>query len=108
MLILLFLFLYYISCAIEFCEKSVFYLHDEGDNKLGCNRCINSCDCDGLGTCSQFQWCQGVSRNKNKDYYYNEALSNGECDPSSPIKHFYCNSNRVCNNDGKCVEHPSM
>ena len=90
--------------AIEFCEKSEFYLHDEGTNHLGCNRCINSCDCDGKRTCSIFQWCQGVSRAKNKDYYYNEDLSNSECDPQSPLKDFYCNSNRICDSKGKCID----
>ena len=63
-----------------------------------------SCDCDGKRTCSIFQWCQGVSRAKNKDYYYNEDLSNSECDPQSPLKDFYCNSNRICDSKGKCID----
>ena len=93
------------SSAIEFCEKSVFYLHDEALNKLGSNKCINSCDCDGLRTCSIAQWCQGVSRSKH-NYYYNESLSDGECDPFSPIKDYYCNSNRICDPNGKCIDIP--
>jgi hypothetical protein len=95
-----------INTIVEFCEKSVFYLHDEGDNVLGCNRCNNSCDCDGLRTCSQFQWCQGISREKSIDYYYNEELSDSLCDPLSPLGDYYCNGDRVCDPNGKCIDKP--
>lgn len=91
-------------CRVEYCEKSVFYLHDESKNTPGENRCTNSCDCDGERTCSSVRWCQGTSREKSENYYYNEKLTNSECDPNSPIADFYCTKTRLCSSEGKCID----
>lgn len=89
---------------IEFCEKSVFYLHNEVSNKLGSHRCKNSCDCDGNRTCSSWSWCSGDSRMKHANYYYNEKLSDSECDSVSPIRDYYCTGTRQCSPEGRCID----
>ncbi|MCP3098506.1 hypothetical protein LZ198_06395 [Myxococcus sp. K15C18031901] len=84
--------------------KAYNYYHDEARNPRGPNRCSNSCDCDGMRTCSSFGWCQGVARPPvsctSPQYYWNEAWN-----PQGPNRcnsSCQCDGRRTCSSFGWC------
>ncbi|MCE9672670.1 hypothetical protein LY474_33165 [Myxococcus stipitatus] len=80
------------------------YYRDEARNPRGPNRCYNSCECDGMRTCSSAGWCQGVARPAvgctSPWYYWNEAWNpqgSNRCN-----SHCQCDGRRTCSSAGWC------
>ncbi|WP_425334903.1 hypothetical protein [Myxococcus stipitatus] len=80
------------------------YYRDEARNPRGPNRCSNSCDCDGMRTCSSSGWCQGVARPPvgctSPQYSWNEAWNPGGSNRCTSA--CQCDGRRTCSSSGWC------
>lgn len=79
--------------------KYAWYTYDEAPNQ---SRCGNDNQCDGLRICWT-GWCQGTARPpKGPNYYYDESITNHNCDQRSPNKDYYCDGKRTCSYNAYC------
>ncbi len=80
------------------------YYRDETRNPGGAYRCNNSCQCDGMRTCSQWGWCQGAARPSvsctSPQYHWNEAWNSGGSNRCSNA--CQCDGRRTCSSSGWC------
>ncbi|MFY1828732.1 hypothetical protein ACN47A_22620 [Myxococcus fulvus] len=80
------------------------YYWDEARNPRGPNRCTNSCQCDGMRTCSSSGWCQGTARPgvscTSPNYYWNEAWNPGGSNRCWSA--CQCDGMRTCSSSGWC------
>lgn len=85
------------------CDYYNFY-RDETRNPGGAYRCSNSCQCDGMRTCSQWGWCQGTARPNvsctSPQYHWNEAWNSGGSNRCS--NSCQCDGRRTCSSSGWC------
>ena len=97
------LVLFFIKIFVILCGNSYKYYFDEKKNKFKTHRCRADTQCDGVRTCSIFGWCQGIARpEKSSEYYYLEA-DDSYCKYDSPIRDYFCDGNRFCGIDDKCI-----